>query len=152
HGLHCVRASREKWHWFYLPGRPDVQRDTAGAPQLTIVDAGTVGYLVFTATWGASARDLESLRDQIAVRLSESSAARVVLSFAPVSAPRCHALVGPGGGAFETVASSETSGIPPYDAVFNLALRGEHLESARGACQGRAGLLAVEYVAKRQVP
>lgn len=139
-------AGDDRW-WCYLPDRPDLRRDTEGAPQLTAVDAGASAYLLLTATWDAPAADLEALRQEVALRIAEPSPARIRLTFAPVSEPRCAVLVGDGAGSFETVATSATSGVPPYDAVFSLALSGDQLVAGRGAREGRTGLLAVEYVA-----
>jgi hypothetical protein len=115
-------------------------------PQITMVEAGETAYLLFTATWAAPEADLEALRQELATRLDDASPTAIRLAFMPVTEPRCAALAGDGAGSFETVATSTTSGIPPYDAVFNLALSGER-RAVAGARVGRPGLLALEYVA-----
>jgi len=111
-----------------------------------VVEAGEVVYLLFAATWSAPDADLEALRQELAVRLDEPSPAAIRLSFAQVTEPRCAVLAGDGGGSFETVATSMTSGVPPYDSVFNLALSGDRL-AVVGARAGRPDLLALEYTA-----
>lgn len=105
-----------------------------------------MAYLLFTATWAAPDADLEALRQELAVRLDEPSPARIRLAFAQVTEPRCAVLAGDGGGSFDTVATSTTSGVPPFDAVFNLALSGDRL-AVVGARAGRPDLLALEYAA-----
>lgn len=116
-----------------------------------MVDLGTSGYLLFSAMWTVPDADLDALRREIAIRIDEPDVDRVRLSFASITAPRCHALIGDGSGAFQTVATSTTSGVPPYDAAFNLFLQNERLVHARAGLRGEAGFLALEYLADLQV-
>jgi hypothetical protein len=137
--------------WTYLPLRPDLQRDAGGRPLLQLVESGASGYLMFSARWAAAEADLDVARDEIAARDRTLAPGRIPLSFAAVAAPRCHALIGDAG-AFRPVASSDTSGFPPYDALFNLHLREEQLARARSGVRGEPGCLAIEYVAALQLP
>jgi hypothetical protein len=107
----------------------------------------TSGYLLLTATWGAPDDKLAALQTRIATQTAIPSPDFVRLAFASVASPRCDALVGDGTGSFAVVASSATSGTPPYDALFNLTLREDQLASARAATAGQPGRLAVEYQA-----
>jgi hypothetical protein len=145
-GLRYRTAPGDGNSWFYLPGQPDVRRNASGTPQITVTDLGDEGYLVFVATWGGDAGDLEALREQIAGSLGKAPA-QVVLAFAPISSPRCEALVGDGLGEYRTAATSATSGVPPYDAVFAVTLRAEQLASARAGLEGRSAFLALQYEA-----
>lgn len=151
-GLHCTPVAGEERSWYYLPRQPDVRRDAMGAAQLTLVDTGVTAYLLFTATWAAPEEDLEALRQALVVRLGEHGPERIRLSFAPLGDVRCAVLVGDGTGSFETIAGSATSGLPPYDAVFNLVLTGSRTAAARGAAAGRTDLLALEFEANLGVP
>jgi hypothetical protein len=119
---------------------------------ITVLDVGSSGYAMFTATWGASAASVEALRREIASGHRDPDASRIRLSFAPVSVPQCHALLGDGSGTFQTIATSATSGLPPYDALFNLTIPRERLSHVQSAVNGERGFLAIEYVADLRVP
>jgi hypothetical protein len=119
---------------------------------ITVLDVGSSGYAMFTATWGASGASVDALRREIASGHRDPDASRIRLSFAPVSAPQCHALIGDGSGTFQTIATSATSGMPPYDALFNLEIPQERLAHVKSAVTGERGLLAIEYVAHLLVP
>lgn len=146
-GLRCFESSTEPGAWCFLPKRPRVQLDAAMRPMVSMVDLGASAYLLFTASWDASPRELDALRQEIAARTGEPDAGRIRLAFAPIGAPRCNALVGDGSGTFRILASNATSGFPPYDAVFNLQLQDERLAQARAGLRGEPGFLGIEYVA-----
>lgn len=150
--LRCFTPPDDAAPWSYVPREPDLQRASDGRPLVTLIELGASGYVLFNARWGASAEDLEALRAEIARRTREGDPARIRLAFAALASPRCHALVGDGHGAFRTVAASTTSGLPPYDAVFNLFLQDDALAQAKAALRGERGCLAIEYVADLQWP
>ena len=151
-GLRCFASPRDPGACRYLPRRPDLQRGPDGRPLVTLIDMGTSGYLLFTARWAAPPEDLEALRRELAAREGRMEPGRAVVSFAPVSSLRCDALMGDGSGAYDTVATSATSGMPPYDAAFNLFLQDERLARAKAALRGERGYLGIEYVADVHVP
>lgn len=151
-GLRCFPSAREPDTWNYVPVAADLQRDEAGRPMLALTDSGSGAYLLFTARWSADAAALEALRTEIASRTGSPDPAAIRLSFAQVSEPVCLALLGDGRGAFDTAATSATSGYPPYHAVFQLFLETERLARVRAALCGQAGFLAVEYRAELAVP
>jgi hypothetical protein len=147
HGIRYARSLLDPSTWEYLPRSATLRRDPAGRPSLTLIDLDTSGYLLLTATWGAPEDELAALRTEIATQNAVPSPDLVRLAFASVASPRCEALVGDGTGGFGVVASSATSGNPPYDALFNLTLREDQLAAARAATHGEQGRLAVEYQA-----
>ncbi len=151
-GLRCFPSPADPHTYHFLPARPDLRRDPDGVPLTTMVDAEAAGYLMLSAVWEASADDVEALRHELAARTQQSNVAQLRLSFAPVASVRCNALIGDGHGTFQTAASSSTSGIPPYDAVFSLFLQDEHLANAKAALRGERGFLSVEYLADLRVP
>jgi len=119
---------------------------------LTMVDVGASSVVMFTATWSASEPSVDALGREIASGYGEADAGRIKLSFAPMTPPKCHALLGDGTGSFETIATSLTSGVPPYDALFNLSLQGVRPTQVRSAMRGERGHLAIEYVADLLIP
>jgi hypothetical protein len=142
-GLRFFPSATEE-AWYFLPRRPDVQRGADGRPLLTLVDMGAEAYVLFTATWAAPAGDLQALREEIGRRYPRAGNP-VTVGYAPIASARCDALIADGHGTFQAVASSATSGYPPYDAAFNIHLRGDRLEHAKAALHGESGHLAVEY-------
>src|SRR5688500_555110 len=151
-GLRCFRSASDPHTYHFVPARPDLRRDPDGVPLTTMVDAEAAGYLMLSAVWEASADDVEALRHELAARTQQSNVGQLRLSFAPVASVRCNALIGDGLGTFQTAATSSTSGMPPYDAVFSLFLQGEHLAYAKAALRGERGFLSVEYLADLRVP
>jgi|SRR5690606_11646415 len=135
----------------FLPIEPDVARDAAGRAQSTLVDIGTSAYLLLSGRWLARESELAALTQEIAA----TRAVRpddIRLSFAPIQRPRCNLLLGDGDGSFEPIATSATSGVPPYDAVFSVPLDEDKGAKVKAALRGDRGLLAIEYLAELPVP
>ena len=151
--LHCYANPANPRSYYFLPSAAGVRRDATGHPMISLLDVGATGsYLMFTATWQASAASLDALRREIAAGHQDPDADSIQLAFAPLSGVECHALLGDGSGQFKTVGTSATSGMPPYDAVFNLSVPPDRAADAARAVRGEAGFLAVEYVADLRVP
>jgi hypothetical protein len=144
-GLHCYAPAADGAPWTYLPVEPGVQRGADGQPLFTFADLAASAYLLFTARWSARGDDVSALRAELSGR--DAAAQLTLASLVDIA---CHALVSDGRGGFAPHASSATSGMPPYDAVFNLYLRGDELEHARAALRGQRGHLAIEYRATRR--
>jgi hypothetical protein len=151
-GIRYAPSAQDPAVWEYLPRTPMLRRGPDGSPLLTLIGQGTSGFLLVTVTWGAPDSDIAAVRSDIAAQISAASPDLVRLAFAPLTAPRCTALIGDGAGGFESVATSSTSGTPPYDALFNVALQDEQLAAARAAIDGGPGRLAVEYEALALLP
>ena len=151
-GLHCFPPATDERSWSFLPSVPDVQRGADRRPLLTLIDLGTAGYLMFTASWSAPYDDVEALRREIASRSGVRDPDLVRLAHATVDDVRCSALAGDGQGELVTLATSSTSNAPPYDALFNLNLRGERLEQARAALRGERGCVGIRYSGNLRVP
>lgn len=150
--LRCFADPSDARSYYFLPTSPRLQRDPKGVPILSLLDVGSSGYLMFTATWTAADSSVETLRQYIAHGSRQPDASGIRLAFAPLSSVECHALLGDGRGSFQTIATSTTSGMPPYDAVFALTVAGERLAAARAAMRGEHGFLAIEYTAALLVP
>jgi hypothetical protein len=151
-GCSCYVDPTDDRRYYFLPSAPDVRRDASGLPMITVVDVGSAGYVMFTATWTAPGASMDALKFQIANERGGPDAGPIRLSIALVSEPRCHALIGDGHGAFERIATSATSGVPPYDALFNVPVPQERLDHVKRAAKGERGFLAVEYAADLMVP
>lgn len=150
--LRCFVDPSDARTYYFLPAAPDLQRDSNRRPMITMIDAGSTGYVMFTARWAAPSDSVEALRREIAASYHDPDTSGIRLSFAPVSSLQCHVLLGDGCGAFQTIATSTTSRVPPYDALFNLTIDNERLAHIRNAVGGKRGFLAIEYAADLLVP
>jgi hypothetical protein len=144
-GLRCIPSRIDPSAWFVLPNDADLERDASGRLLLTMIDLGSSAYLLFTARWAASPGDLDALRAELATRGAAGDPGAISLSFPPIESPRCDVLLRGPDRAYEVIASSATSGYPPYNAAFNLTLEGDRLAAARAAAEGEPGVLMVEY-------
>jgi hypothetical protein len=151
-GLRCLPSRLDPYAWFVVPRTADIERDESGRPQLTMIDLGSSGYLIFTARWAASASDLDALKAELAASSGPEAAGRITLSFAPIRSPRCDVLLGDPGGAHEVIASSSTSGYPPFNAAFNIPVEGDRLAAVKAAMDGRRDVLRAEYRAELPAP
>src|SRR5262245_15232901 len=143
--LRCFADPSDARTYYFLPIVPDLRRDPQQRPLITMIDVGSSGSLMFTATWDPNAESVEALRRDIARGHHEPDTSRIRLAFAPLTSLECHALLGDGRGSFQTVATSATSGMPPYDALFSLNVTGERLGQVRSAMRGEPGFLGIEY-------
>lgn len=150
--LRCFADPSDPRSYYFVPLTADLQRDSRQRPMITMLDTGSSGYVMFTATWAAPAATVDALRREIAAGHHDPDASRIRLSFAPVSSPQCHALLGDGTGSLQTIATSATSRMPPYDALFNVPIHQDRMAQVRSAMRGEAGFLAIEYVAELRVP
>ena len=150
--LHCFADAADPRSYYFLPLAADLQRDSAQRPLINLLDTGASGYVMFTATWAPRAETIDALRQEIASGHHAGSSAHIRVSFAPIASPRCDALLGDGAGTFQVIASNDTSRVPPFDALFNLAVAPDRMPQVRSAMRGEPGFLAVEYVAEVRVP
>jgi hypothetical protein len=145
--LFCFVDPDDARRYYILPSTPDVRRGADERPMITMVDVAGSGYVMFTATWAARPATVDALRREIAAGQPGADANGITLAFAPLASLQCHTVAGDRTGSFQTIATSATSGVPPYDALFNLAVQGERLTQVRRALSGERGLLGIEYVA-----
>jgi hypothetical protein len=150
--LRCFADPTDARHYYFLPTTPDLQRDADLRPMITMIDVGSSGYVMFTATWAARPESVTALTREIAAGHQDPDATRIRVSFAPITSPQCHVLLGDGRGVLQTIATSATSRMPPFDALFNLPVQNERLDQVRAAVRGEPGFLAIEYVADLRVP
>jgi len=150
-GVRLSPVAGEPSTWSYQPTRAGLAQDAGGRKQFTLMQAGPIAMLALTAMWGVGAETMERVRHALAAKAG-IPAERVMLSPAPVDVGEVTLLIGDGAGGFATLASTHSSGAPPYNAAFNLTLDAGQLEKVRKAVQGTRGWLAVRYVVTEQAP
>ncbi|MGJ7903923.1 hypothetical protein [Lysobacter sp. 1R34A] len=139
-----VAPADEAASWHYRARSPGLASGPDGRPQFTLMSAGSVVMLALTSAWGVPAATLDAIRVELAAR-AQLPLERVTLRQAPVTVEGASLLLGDGHGAYVALAHSESSGVPPYHAAFNLMLDGEQAAKVRKALQGEHGWMAVRY-------
>ncbi|MEI2456769.1 MULTISPECIES: hypothetical protein [Lysobacter] len=131
--------------WYYRAKAPALATDNQGRPQFSLVAVGAMAMLSLTAVWGVDADRLGALRAELAVR-AQLPPEQVRLYPAPVEVGEAVLQIGDGQGGYLRLASSRTSGAPPYHAAFSAMLAGEQLDKARKALSGQRGWLEIRYL------
>jgi hypothetical protein len=144
-GLLCFAKSLERYAYYYAPLNADLGRDARGRSMHSLLAIGPGGYLMLTAVWRAAEEAVESLRREIARREALAAPGEIELELAPVQMTGCNLLIGNGSGEFQVLASSATSRVPPYSALFSVNLNSEQYALAVAAFGGQGRCLAVEY-------
>jgi hypothetical protein len=144
-GIHCYRRASDPATLLYIPGAPSPQRAPDGTPMISLLRFAPHAFLQLSAQWDVADEQLGALRAALAAAYPGLDAASVRLEPAPIQVERAALeLTGPDGTAAE-LQSSDTSGMPPYTALFNLQLDEAQQAATAAALGGRTGLLAVRY-------
>lgn len=130
--------------WRYRPRAPGLARGADGRAQFALVGAGAITMLALTASWGVPAATLDAVRAELAAR-AQVPAAQLGLAPAPVEVGTVRLLLGDGAGGFEELAKAQSSGVPPYQAAFNVMLDAERAAKVRKALGGERGWLQLRY-------
>ena len=142
---------REPGIFNYLPLTPQPETDTQGRPTLTSIPFGGGGFLQLGTHLGAPEATLKALTGELATR--EGVAANLVnVRMATVKRMSAILQVGNGAGTWVEVARSDTSGFPPYTALFHVQTNAEQQATVMAALNGREGFLRVIYDAALPVP
>ena len=130
--------------WEYRALQPNIALTEDGRAQFTMIAAGSITMLALTTMWGVNGETLEAIRAELAAA-NGCTSAQVVLTPSGIEANAAALQFGDGSGVFETVATAQSSGLPPYHAAFSLMLDAEQAGKARKALAGNTGWLAVRY-------
>lgn len=128
----------------YLPGAATPQRDPQGEPTLSCLVAGGMTMLQLGVELQPDAAALERLRQHIAAQRG-IDAAQVQLTPAPVTIESVTLALADEHGAPQTLATSQSSGFPPYNAIFSVQLDDAQKSRALSAIGGQTGLLSITY-------
>lgn len=134
--------------FFYTPKRPGIARDANGRPQINLIAAGDGGFLQLTADWGLDSARRDQVHDDLA-RQTGIDTTRLRLEQSRDTVTEASLQLGDGEGAFETLKTSRSSGMPPFQSAFSIMLDGDQMSRARRALSGERGLLVVQYDIRR---
>jgi hypothetical protein len=135
---------REPGIFDYLPLAPRPETDTQGRPTLTSIPFGGGGFLQLGTRWGASEETLKALVPKLATRHGVE-ANLVKVRMAAVKKISATLQLGDGAGSWVEVSRSDTSGFPPYTALFHVQTKAEQQAAVMAALNGREGFLRVVY-------
>lgn len=144
--------SKDDPHTFcYLPGDPAPERSPSGQPMVTFLVTDQAGMLQLGTRWEVESTLLESLRNEIADGFPDLDPALIRFSPAPLSVESVTLMLS-SDGREEELQTVQSSGFPPYSAIFNVTLTPEQKAQVASALNGRTGLLKVIYRASLAVP
>jgi hypothetical protein len=135
----------------YLPLAPQPETDTQGRPTLTSIPFGKGGFLQLGTQWGAQEETLKALAGELATRQGVD-ANLVQVRMATVEMTSATLQIGNGSGTWVEVSRSDTSGFPPYTALFHVQTTEEQQAAVMAALNGRTGFLRVIYNSALAVP
>jgi hypothetical protein len=137
--------------FFYLPGDPVPERNSEGRPTLSLFVSDQGGMLQLGSKWTVETDTLESLRDLIREE-HELDPSLIMLSQVNASIDKVTLALGDGEKEFEDLATSASSGFPPYTALFNVQLTKEQKAPVMTSINGREKFLEVRYDIKLTFP
>jgi len=115
--------------FFYTPKRPGIARDANGRPQINLIAAGDGGFLHLTADWGLDSARRDQVHDDLA-RQTGIDTTRLRLEQSRDTVTEASLQLGDGEGAFETLKTSRSSGMPPFQSAFSIMLDGDQMMNA----------------------
>jgi hypothetical protein len=127
----------------YLPGNPAPETGPNGRPTLLLVASDRGAILQLGALWGLTDTTRAALRAALAD--SHPELAHLDLQPAAVSVTGVTLSLASSDGTLHPLATSSSSGMPPFSAVFSAQLDAEQKAQAIAALQGRRGTLLVDY-------
>jgi hypothetical protein len=136
----------------YLPVQPRPETDAQGRPTLSFILAGQTGFLQLGARLAASEETLQALREELAVRLKLADSGQVILALGPLQVQSATLAVGDGAGNYQELCRSQTSGYPPFTALFQVQTDAARQAAVTAALNGREGFLRVSYAATISLP
>jgi len=130
--------------FFYTPKTPGIARDVNGHPQFNLISTGAGGFLQMTADWGLESTRRDEIHEDL-VRQTGRDPDRIRLEPSRDTVREVSLRLGDGAGAFETLKTSSSSGVPPFQSAFSVMLDGDQMARARRALSGAHGFLVVRY-------
>lgn len=137
--------------YMYIPGPPLPETDPQGRPSAHLWLSGETGILQLGTRWGVPEARLERLRETLAKDDPQAAgqATRIRLVPAPVTIAEVALLAveDPAAGRAQAVqiATSRSSGVPPYTAIFGAHLTAGQASTSAAALNGNRGRLFVVY-------
>lgn len=143
-GIRATQSADDPAVFVYDSGDPGPERGPQGHPSFQLLSVGEGAFLQLGARWGADAARLEALREEIARRLG-TRPAMVRLSPLEATVEEVRLELADGASGFRQIASSTSSRVPPFTALFSTRLDRDQSVIVTEAAAGREGRLRVIY-------
>ncbi|MBE9012972.1 hypothetical protein IQ250_22480 [Pseudanabaenaceae cyanobacterium LEGE 13415] len=130
--------------FYYIPGTPGSQETAQGHPAASMIVLDQVAMLQLSSEWSVRSEELNELENAIAKQFDLET---VFLQPAPLSVESVTLSLRTNTGDFEVLKSTESSGYPPFTAVFSVQLEGDRKAQAIAAFNGRKEQLIITYKA-----
>jgi hypothetical protein len=135
-GVELWPDGAEAGAWAYLPPGPLLDHNPDGSAAIGLIEAGSVAFLQLTARIDVG----EGERDQLLNGLRALRPAAASLHPAPIAVQGVHLEVA-AGDTWSAVATSTSSGLPPWVCAIATTVTEQQLESVRAALGGTRGRL-----------
>jgi hypothetical protein len=144
-GCHFYQSDDDRQTFYYLPGEPTPERSPSGEPTLTFLVTDQSALLQLATRWEVENSVIDSVPIEIRNRFPDIDPGQVRFSPAPVSIESVSLMLTTGDEAEKALATTTSSGFPPYAALFNVTLTPAQKAQVASALNGRKGLLKVVY-------
>lgn len=141
-GVECRRVGPDAWTYVSVAPWPQLSPD--GSPMMALLSAGDVAFVQISAQLDPPGGLLERAR----AALAGPRAAASVRLISGVSAVRSVDVAVLTGDESHVVATSASSGYPPYTAVFAIQVTMKEREAFKAALRGETGWIAITYDAE----
>lgn len=136
----CSDSSR----FYYIPSTPTSQATSQGHPAISLMVLDQFTMLQLSSEWSVSSDQLEQLETAIAKQFNLDT---VFLQPAPLTVESVTLSLRTHKGDFEALKVVQSSGYPPFTALFSMQLDNEQKAQAIAAFNGRKEQLIVTYKA-----
>jgi len=143
-GLALFKDSRRAMAYFYLPLSITPQLQSDGRPMFNLLPFDEGGFLSFNVRWKASDEQLAAVRANLAEQQALERPDELMLSFAPLNQLSLNLYLELQDGSKALLASTNSTGAPPYSSLFNLKLDSQQFSQVAEVVQGASGLLSIE--------
>ena len=141
HGVSCAQLEPGRWSYVSLAPWPQMPRD-GGGPLVSLLTAGDIGFAQISCQLDPPGYVLEQVRADITARTRAETPVTLVSGVTAV--PGAELIVADAGSA-TVLATSGSSGYPPFAAVFSASVTGSDKDALEAALRGEHGHARVSY-------
>lgn len=148
-GIRCYQDQHNQHHFYYIPLQPSPQ-SLNNKPSLSLIIFNNKGILQAGAQLGVGRELLDKISQKIGLNYQALNPSLIRMRYAPINIVKVDLVLKLEGKEI-VLATSKSSGIPPYGAVFNVNLTSNDTDLVISAMHGEPNILQVEYHATREV-
>ena len=150
-GVTATPSTSDGFAYALIPGTPQPERTSNGAPTLLFVQTGSSSILQAGTRWDIPSTTIDQLRATIAAD-RKIDPGTLQLGWAAIVVDGVSLDLTPPNGTPTPLASSSSAQYPPFAAIFGVTLTQDESQLVRAALDGRCGILTVTYRATVRAP